>query len=176
MRKISEGKTKSQALVCVMRRLVNIIYGMMVNRTEYREPVLQVLQENSNCLFMDKEVPSNVAITGLTANTTTLPVSGLIVVPSSTMIPISIINSTYQADVELHSKEISDWLIQEGITLNQKEFDALVIYRYNRGHLSNNAMSYLKSGNRSQTDWQKVWTGGQNRKDKCQDLFFGGNY
>ena len=33
--KISEGKTKSQALVCVMRRLVNIIYGMMKNKTEY---------------------------------------------------------------------------------------------------------------------------------------------
>jgi transposase len=35
-RKISEGKTKSQALVCIMRRLVNIIYGMMKNKTEYR--------------------------------------------------------------------------------------------------------------------------------------------
>lgn len=41
MRKISEGKTKSQALVCIMRRLVNIIYGMMVHKTEYREPVLE---------------------------------------------------------------------------------------------------------------------------------------
>jgi len=41
MRKISEGKTKSQALVCIMRRLVNIVYGMMKNKTEYREPVLE---------------------------------------------------------------------------------------------------------------------------------------
>lgn len=41
MRKISEGKTKSQALFCVMRRLVNIIYGMMKNKTEYREPELE---------------------------------------------------------------------------------------------------------------------------------------
>lgn len=31
-RKISEGKTKIQALVCVMRRLNNIIYGMMKNK------------------------------------------------------------------------------------------------------------------------------------------------
>lgn len=38
--KISEGKTKSQALVCVMRRLVNIIYGMLKNKTEYRAPEL----------------------------------------------------------------------------------------------------------------------------------------
>ncbi|WP_345787847.1 transposase [Desulfitobacterium dehalogenans] len=30
-RKISEGKTKPQALVCIMRRLVNIVYGMMKN-------------------------------------------------------------------------------------------------------------------------------------------------
>jgi len=45
MRKISEGKTKSQALVCVMRRLVNIIYGMMANRTEYREPVFLNFQK-----------------------------------------------------------------------------------------------------------------------------------
>ena len=40
-RKISEGKTKSQALVCIMRRLVNIIYGMMKNKTEYRPFVVE---------------------------------------------------------------------------------------------------------------------------------------
>ena len=28
-RKISEGKLKTQALICVQRRLVNIVYGMM---------------------------------------------------------------------------------------------------------------------------------------------------
>lgn len=35
-RKLSEGKTKTQALMCIMRRLVNIIYGMMRTKTEYR--------------------------------------------------------------------------------------------------------------------------------------------
>ncbi|MGB8452129.1 MAG: transposase [Anaerocolumna sp.] len=39
IRKIGDGKTKSQALVCIMRRLVNIVYGMMKNKTEYREPI-----------------------------------------------------------------------------------------------------------------------------------------
>ena len=39
-RKISEGKTKIQALVCVMRRLVNIIYSMMKNKRAYEMPVL----------------------------------------------------------------------------------------------------------------------------------------
>lgn len=41
-RKISEGKTKIQALVCVMRRLNNIIYGMMKNKTEYVMPIVEI--------------------------------------------------------------------------------------------------------------------------------------
>ncbi len=40
-RKIAEGKTKTQALVCIMRRLVNIIYGMMKNKTPYVLPPLE---------------------------------------------------------------------------------------------------------------------------------------
>lgn len=43
-RKVSEGKTKIQALVCVMRRLNNIIYGMMKNKTEYILPDMEVKQ------------------------------------------------------------------------------------------------------------------------------------
>ena len=41
-RKISEGKTKIQALVCVMRRLNNIIYGMMKNKSEYVMPTVEI--------------------------------------------------------------------------------------------------------------------------------------
>ena len=37
-KKISEGKTKKQALKCVMRRLVNIIYRMIKTGEEYRIP------------------------------------------------------------------------------------------------------------------------------------------
>ncbi|CAH1225079.1 IS110 family transposase ISCth6 [Paenibacillus sp. JJ-223] len=37
-RKKEEGKTPTQALVCVMRRLVNIIYGMMKHKTAFRLP------------------------------------------------------------------------------------------------------------------------------------------
>ena len=31
----NEGKTKSQALFCIMRRLLNIIYGTVKNGTKY---------------------------------------------------------------------------------------------------------------------------------------------
>jgi transposase len=40
-RKLKEGKTKGQALVCIMRRLVNIIYGMMKHKTAYKLPIVQ---------------------------------------------------------------------------------------------------------------------------------------
>jgi len=37
-RKISEGKTKAQALVCLRRQLVNVVWMMMKHKTEYRWP------------------------------------------------------------------------------------------------------------------------------------------
>lgn len=37
-KKVAEGKTKRQALKCVQRRLVNIIWGMMKYKTEYINP------------------------------------------------------------------------------------------------------------------------------------------
>lgn len=44
-RKLSEGKTKIQGLLCIMRRLINIIYGMMKNQTEYILPEVVVLEQ-----------------------------------------------------------------------------------------------------------------------------------
>lgn len=38
LKKLEEGKNKPQALICIARRLVNIVYGMLKNHTEYREP------------------------------------------------------------------------------------------------------------------------------------------
>lgn len=48
-KKVKEGKTKQQALVCVMRRLVNIIFGMMKSGDAYRMPLVEVasVEENS---------------------------------------------------------------------------------------------------------------------------------
>lgn len=37
-KKISEGKTKAQALVCLRRQLVNVVWMMMKHRTEYQYP------------------------------------------------------------------------------------------------------------------------------------------
>ncbi len=37
----AEGKNGQQALICICRRLISIIYGMLKNGTEYRMPVLK---------------------------------------------------------------------------------------------------------------------------------------
>ena len=39
--KLKESKTKGQALVCIMRRLINIIYGMMKHKTAYKLPEIK---------------------------------------------------------------------------------------------------------------------------------------
>jgi len=43
--KVSQGKTKIQAMICIMRRLVSIIYSMMKNQTSYRKPELEDQKE-----------------------------------------------------------------------------------------------------------------------------------
>lgn len=40
-KKQAEGKTKGQAIVCIMRKLVNIVYSMMKNKTAYVMPVME---------------------------------------------------------------------------------------------------------------------------------------
>ncbi|MFD5260088.1 IS110 family transposase [Bacillus wiedmannii] len=40
-KKLKEGKTKGQALVRIMRRLVNIVYGMMKYKTAYELPIVE---------------------------------------------------------------------------------------------------------------------------------------
>ena len=42
----AEGKSSQQALICISRRLISIIYGMLKNGTEYRMPVLEGSDEN----------------------------------------------------------------------------------------------------------------------------------
>ncbi|MDQ0271308.1 hypothetical protein J2S17_003196 [Cytobacillus purgationiresistens] len=37
-KKLKEGKTKGQALACIKRRLLNIVYGMMKHKTAYELP------------------------------------------------------------------------------------------------------------------------------------------
>ena len=37
----AEGKTSQQALICISRRLISIIYGMLKSGTEYRMPVVE---------------------------------------------------------------------------------------------------------------------------------------
>lgn len=38
LKRVAEGKNKQQALICIARRLVNIVNGMLKNHTEYHEP------------------------------------------------------------------------------------------------------------------------------------------
>ena len=37
-KQLARGKSKTQALILISRRLINIIYGMLKNKTEYVMP------------------------------------------------------------------------------------------------------------------------------------------
>lgn len=43
----AEGKSSQQALICISRRLINIIYGMLKSGTEYRMPEMKETDKNN---------------------------------------------------------------------------------------------------------------------------------
>lgn len=45
-RRLKEGKPPKQILICISRRLISIIYGMLKNQTEYRMPQLESYEVN----------------------------------------------------------------------------------------------------------------------------------
>ena len=48
IKKLSEGKTKKQALKCLERRLVNIIWTMLTNNEEYvNPPMIEIEKEEA---------------------------------------------------------------------------------------------------------------------------------
>jgi len=62
-KKISEGKTKKQAINYIMRRIINILYGMMKTGTEYKHPenlsneCLEKFREEFNASSESKNQP-----------------------------------------------------------------------------------------------------------------------
>ena len=54
-KKLSEGKTKRQALKCVQRRLINIIFTMLKNGEEYVNPPMFELPEEEETKVDEKK-------------------------------------------------------------------------------------------------------------------------
>ena len=46
VKRCKQGKTPKQVLICISRRLINIIYGMLKNQTEYRMSEVKYLEED----------------------------------------------------------------------------------------------------------------------------------
>jgi len=44
LQRMSEGKTKQQAIICIMRKLINIIYAMMKKKSAYEMPTIPRVQ------------------------------------------------------------------------------------------------------------------------------------
>lgn len=46
VKRCKQGKPPKQVLICISRRLINIIYGILKNQTEYRMPEVEYLEED----------------------------------------------------------------------------------------------------------------------------------
>ncbi len=54
-KKINQGKTKHQAIVCIMRRTCNIVYGILKNNVEYQPPT-DLIEECQNSFRERKRI------------------------------------------------------------------------------------------------------------------------
>lgn len=145
---------------------ITIGYGHHINIDEWND------SDDRDHILLAQYIPEEMEVTYITADYETMTRSGLIVVSGAEMVPIGVIEELFMQDIEEQCRKIKEYLDSMGIEVSQNEFDALVIYRYNRGHLSDTVMRYLEEGNRNEEDWLAVWTGGDNRKEACQRLFF----
>lgn len=86
--------------------------------------------------------------------------------------------SLYEMDILLYKdinyslKIIVDWCEENNISITQNELEALVIYRFNKGHLTDECLELLEANNRNESDWSAIWTGSTDRINECQNLFF----
>lgn len=104
---------------------------------------------------------------------TPLDVSGYGAVPGAEMVPIDVCNELLYNDVQEHLTPIVNFLNEENIQVTENELWALVLYRYNCGHLSNDIMELLREGNRDEAAWSVAWGGASgDRQELCQSVFF----
>ncbi len=61
----------------------------------------------------------------------------------------------FKNDITFHSSKVEEYLKDNNISVTQNEFDALVIYRYNKGNIGA-VLDLLKSGNKDKETWYKV--------------------
>lgn len=148
---------------------ITIGYGHHINIKEWSN------ENDDDYKLLKQYVTEDIKITGITVSPEELPKSGIIVA-SDQMVPIEDVYEIFKSDVSENCNEIDSYIQEKNIEVSKNEFDALVIYRFNRGKLSSDAMIYLESGNKNQEDWKQIWKGGNNRKEACQKLFFEGEY
>lgn len=153
---------------------ITIGYGHHINVDEWANV------NNEDHILIAQYIPEDVDITGIHADRDSLPRSGIIPVEGAEMVPIEVIEELLEQDIQIHSEEISGFInrndeesddTKERIILTQNEFDALVIYSYNRGSLSSKAKECLDEGRRIKEEWEKIWTGGENRKKYVRKYF-----
>ena len=145
---------------------VTIGVGHIISEEEWKD------ETNPDRQLLAQYVPEGFVVEKITVKDGELLPYGGYTVKDADMVPIDVVEQIYYSDIAEFSKAITNFLKQENITVTQYEFDALVICRFNTGHLPEEALNYLKDGNRDRDAWYNVWP--ENRRDICQNLFFGG--
>lgn len=123
--------------------------------------------------LLSQYVPDGFELTRITVDDGKLLHKGGYLVEGADMVPIAVVDQIFYTDIQNCNQAISTFLEQKNVTVTQSQFDALVICRFNSGRLPRDIIINLENGNWNPDDWYNAWPG--NRRDFCQNLFFGGD-
>ena len=146
---------------------ITIGFGHHINVDEWED------ENNADHILLSQYVSEDVRITGIIVEQNDLLDCHTVIVENSSYITIDEANQILADDIIKHSTVIANYLEEKDIVITQEQFDALVIYRFNKGSLSEIAKTYLLNENMDKDDWREVWTGGEIREEACQNIFFG---
>jgi len=115
---------------------------------------------------------------GITKNMTNSELKNIVM-------PVNDALDIFKADVQEHTNEVKEFLVDAGVDITQNEFDALVIYRFNKGNIGA-VLNLLREGNRDRQLWYDTMVNADNngkfekslneRRNWQNDIFFDKNY
>lgn len=103
--------------------------------------------------LLSQYVPDGFELTRITVDNEDLLPKGGYLVEGADMVPIAVVDQIFYSDIEDCNREISAYLEGKNVTVTQSQFDALVICRFNSGHLPSDIIKNLENGNWNPDDW-----------------------
>lgn len=95
------------------------------------------------------------------------------IVPGSVPVPLEELNQLFEEDVEKMTEDMLENFDKSDLMITNQQVDALMLIRFNTGHLGPNLVSLVENG-ATKEEWDKVINSqSSNRKIRAKEIYWG---